>query len=273
MANSTMTQAPQIHDEAVGVWGGRVTMRVKIAGAGAPLLYLHPAAGLVWDPFLSRLAERYTVYAPEFPGSTPGDPYAIHQIDHLSDLVLVYEELVSKLGLGRPVVVGQSFGGMLAAELAAAYPSLAAKLVLLDPAGLRRADLPIANPYSAPPEDLPGMLFHDPTGPAAQSMFALPDDPDQAAAITAGMVWTLGCTGKFVWPVLEAGLRNRLHRITAPTLLVWGRHDAVLPVAYADEFAALIPDARIAVIEDSGHIPQVEQLEPTLAAVAGFLGH
>src|SRR6185369_9542882 len=50
----------------------------------------HPAAGLAWDPFLSHLAERYTVYAPEFPGTSVGDPYAIHQVDDLTDLVVLY---------------------------------------------------------------------------------------------------------------------------------------------------------------------------------------
>jgi pimeloyl-ACP methyl ester carboxylesterase len=131
-----MTTQPTISEETIGVWDGRITMRVKVAGAGSPLLYLHPAAGLAWDPFLSHLAERYTVYAPEFPGTSLGDPYAIHQVDDLADVVLLYEELVRKLGLVTPVVVGQSFGGMLACELAAHFPDLPSALVVLDPIGL-----------------------------------------------------------------------------------------------------------------------------------------
>ncbi len=97
---------PTITEQTVDVWGGgRLTITVKIAGAGTPLLYLHPAAGLAWDPFLSHLASRYTVYAPEFPGTTDGNPYAIHTIDTLSDMVLAYEELIRALGLDRPPVV------------------------------------------------------------------------------------------------------------------------------------------------------------------------
>src|SRR5439155_7047164 len=113
---TTITQAtgPKIGEQTLSVWNGRLKMRVKVAGAGSPLLYLHPAAGLAWDPFLSHLAERYTVYAPEFPGTSAGDPHAIHQIDTLGNVVLAYEEMVRKLGLVDPVVVGQSFGGMLA---------------------------------------------------------------------------------------------------------------------------------------------------------------
>jgi len=130
----------------------------------------------------------FTVYAPEFPGTSVGDPYAIHAVDHLSDIVLIYEEVTRALGLRKPVVVGQSFGGMIAAELCAAYPDLAAKVVLLDPIGLWRPDIPVANWMATPPDQLPGLLFHDPAGFAAQSMLAMPDDPDLAVAATAGMV-------------------------------------------------------------------------------------
>ncbi|NPT55965.1 alpha/beta fold hydrolase [Paraburkholderia elongata] len=124
MPTETHPQGPAIAEQTLLVWNGRLKMRVKVAGNGAPLLYLHPSAGLAWDPFLSYLAQRYTVYAPEFPGTSVGDPYAIHSIHNLADVVLAYEELVRSLGLHDPVVVGQSFGGMLAAELAATFPDL-----------------------------------------------------------------------------------------------------------------------------------------------------
>jgi pimeloyl-ACP methyl ester carboxylesterase len=262
---------PTITEEVVPVWNGRLNIRVKVAGAGAPLLYLHPAAGLAWDPFLSHLAQNFTVYAPEFPGTSVGDPYAIHAVDHLSDVVLIYEEIVRTLGLQRPVVVGQSFGGMIAAELCAAYPALPSKVVLLDPIGLWRADLPIANWVATPPDQLPSLLFLDPSSPEAQSMLALPDDPDQAAAAVAGMVWAFGSTGKFTWPIPDRGLRSRLHRLTAPALVIWGREDALAPVGYLDEWTGELPDSQGVVIDKSGHIPQVEQLDLTIAAVDPFL--
>ena len=260
-----------ISEEVVPVWNGRLNIRVKVAGAGAPLLYLHPAAGLAWDPFLSHLAQSFTVYAPEFPGTSVGDPYAIHAVDHLSDVVLIYEEVVRALGLRKPVVVGQSFGGMLAAELCSTYPDLPSKVVLLDPIGLWRADLPMANWIATPPDQLPALLFLDPGSPAAQSMLALPKDPDQAAAAVAGMVWAFGSTGKFAWPIPDRGLRSRLHRLTAPVLVVWGREDALAPVGYLDDWTAELPDAHGVVIDNSGHIPQVEQLDQTITTVEPFL--
>jgi pimeloyl-ACP methyl ester carboxylesterase len=269
---TTTANTPAISDESVDVWDGRITIRVKVAGAGSPVLYLHPAAGLAWDPFLSHLAERHTVYAPEFPGTSAGDPHAIHRIDQLGDVVLAYEELVRKLGLAEPVVVGQSFGGMLAAELAATFPELPSSLVLLDPIGLWLDEHPVANWVATPADKLPELLFHNPASPAAQAMLALPDDPEQQVAAIAGMVWAFGCTGKFAWPIPDRGLRGRLHRIGVRTLIVWGRDDKLANVAYANEFANAIRGSKVALIDDCGHIPQVEQYEQTVTAVDEFLG-
>ncbi|MEA2228371.1 MAG: hypothetical protein QOC64_3635 [Solirubrobacteraceae bacterium] len=263
---------PTIEDRAVEVWDGRVTLHVKVMGSGPPLLYLHPAAGLAFDPFLHTLAERFTIYAPECPGTSPGDPHAIHQVDDVSDLVLIYEEAIRTLDLGGPpIAIGQSFGGMLTAELAAHFPGLFSKIVLLGPIGLWRAEAPLANWIAAPPTDLPAMLFHDPSGPAAQAMFTLPEDPAQAVAAQAGLVWALGCTGKFCWPIPERGLHKRLHRITAPALIVWGEQDNLNPVVYAEEFGRAIANSRVEIVPDCGHIPQVEQAETTLKLVNDFL--
>lgn len=258
-------------DRTVHTWNDRVTIRVRVGGEGPPLVYFHPAAGLAWDPFLDKLAERYTIYAPEFPGTTPGDPYAIHQIDDMWDTVLIYEQTLRGLGLVGVPAIAQSFGGMLAAEIAAAYPDLFSQLVLLDPIGLWRDDAPVANWISAAPPALVAMLFADPTSDAAQAMLAMPEDPDALASAQAQMVWNLGATGKLCWPIPDRGLHKRLHRISAPTLLVWGEEDALIPAVYAEEFRSRIADSRVEIIPKSGHIPQVEQMEATYSAVSAFL--
>jgi pimeloyl-ACP methyl ester carboxylesterase len=249
-------------------------MRVQVAGSGPPLLYLHPAMGMgPLDPFLTALTNEYTLYAPELPGTSHGDPHSIHKVDDLWDLVLIYEEAIRGLELEEPpVLMGQSFGGMLAAELAARFPQIASKVVLLAPLGLWRDDAPVTDYMSAAPHELPEILFADPTGPAAQATFAMPPDPEMAIAIQAGIVWAMGCTGKFVWPIPDRGLRKRLHRISAPTLVVWGEHDKLISASYADEFGAAIADSRVEIVSGSGHIPQVEATEATLGIVREFLG-
>lgn len=267
-----MQQRTEIRDTTLSVWNDRIKMHVKVGGSGPPLLYFHPAAGLIWDPFVDRLAEHYTVYAPEYPGTSPEDPREIHKVGSLWQLVLIYEEVIRRLGFGEaPVAVGQSFGGMMACELAASYPNIFRKLVALDPVGLWRDDAPVANWIAAPPEELPGLLFHDPEGEAAQAMLAMPEDPEATVKAQAGLVWALGCTGKFVWPIPDRGLGDRLHRIEAPTLIVWGKEDKLNPVVYAEEFGSRITGSRVEVIEGSGHIPQVEQMETTYKLVSEFL--
>jgi pimeloyl-ACP methyl ester carboxylesterase len=263
----------EMRERALGVWGGRITLRVKTAGRGAPLVYLHPASGLQFDPFLASLSTEYSIYAPEVPGTSAGDPDAIHDVDGLSDLVLIYEEAITRLELPEPpVVIGQSFGGMLAAELASYFPRLFKKVVLCDPIGLWRPDLPIANWMTTPAPQLPALLFKNPDCAAARAMSTPPPDPALAATILANLVWALGCTGKFVWPIPEKGLHKRLHRVTAPTLIVWGEDDVLVPAAYATEFGAAIAGSRVEIVRDAGHIPQAEQMETTLALVRDFLG-
>src|SRR5215510_6291269 len=94
----------------LSVWDGQITTRVHIAGSGEPVVFLHGPTGLQWDPFLDGLADRFTVYAPEHPGTTPGDPDGIAPLDHLWDLVVYYDEVFDGLGLEAPALVGHSFG-------------------------------------------------------------------------------------------------------------------------------------------------------------------
>jgi len=251
-------------DEAVQVGDGRLTVHVKVAGAGPPLLYFHPLPGLAWSPLLGRLAEQYTVYAPEHPGTSPGDPHAIAEVQTFWELLLVYEELTGALGLDRPAAVGQSFGGMVAADLAASFPRLFSRLVLLAPLGLWRDDapIPLAEMVSGPPGDVPGYLYAHPERQPP---------PDASPAAIAQATWNLGCTTKFAWPIADHGLGRRLHRIRVPTLVVWGREDRLVPHLYAEEFGRRIPGSQVEVLGDCGHVVQADQPEQAWIAVSTFL--
>ena len=251
---------------------GEGNIPVRVSGNGPPILYLHSEIGLSWDNFLAGFTANHTVYAPEFPGTAAGDSDAIHQHDDLLDVVLAYEEVVRALGLERAVVIGHSFGGMLAAELAAVFPDLFSGVVLIDAFGLWSNTDPTSSDLMAGPyERLPDLLFHDPHCPAAQSMRIPSVDAADALDRAAASIWAIGCAAKFLWPIPERGLAKRLHRITVPTLIVWGAQDAVVPVHYASQFADLIAESRVQIIDSCGHIPQLEQEAQTIAAVAAFL--
>ena len=261
-------------DEIVKVWDGRIDLRIRIAGQGPAVIYFHPAGGLYWDRFLDRLAEDHTVYAPELPGTTPGNPYAIHKVDTYTDLILIYEEAIRKLGATGAVAIGQSMGGMIAFDLASFYPNLFSKLIGLAPAGLWRDDAPatgIADLYTASPEKVPGMLFKNAALPEAQAMFAMPDDPQKIPEHVGLAVWTLGCAAKFMWPFPDHGLRSRLHRISCPTLLLWGKDDRIMPVTYAEDFKAGVKNSSVKIYENCGHILQMEKLNDAVSDVKAFI--
>jgi pimeloyl-ACP methyl ester carboxylesterase len=262
--------AAAVRDETLDVGAGRLRPHVKVAGDGPPVLYFHPLRGLAWQPFLDQLAAHHTVYAPEHPGTTPGEPDAIKDVHTFWELLLLYEEAVRALGLERPAAIGQSFGGMVAADLAATFPRLFARLVLLSPIGLwsDEAPIPLMQMVAGPPADAVRYLSVHPEAQAAQN---LPDDPEQIPAAIAQSTWNMGCTTKFAWPIADHGLSRRLHRISVPTLIVWGRQDALVPVAYAAEFGGRIAGSQVEVIDDCGHALQADQPARAWAAVSTFL--
>lgn len=250
-------------DRSVTLWENKVTAHVKVAGQGQPLVFLHSGYGLVWSDFLDQLAQSFTVYAPEHPGTSEGDPDAIKPLDDFWDLVLYYYEMFDKLGLEAPAVVGHSFGGMVAAELAATNPKRVGKLVLIDALGLWRDDAPIKNYMVTPQAQLEPLMFHDPNHTARRLVFMNPEEADSVIRVT----WALGCTGKFIWPIPDKGLRKRAHRITAPTLVIWGKDDGLTKPVYADEFEKVIPGARVETVADAAHMAPFEQP----AAIAGLI--
>ena len=155
--------------------------------------------------------------------------------------MLIYDELLDELGLGDVPLIGSSFGGMVACELAALRRARVPKLVLLDPIGLWRDDAPIADYMMMSPPDLMTTLFADMDAPQVQEFLVMPENPDALATAIADSVWALGTTGKFVWPIPDKGLKKRIHRVAAETLIIWGEHDRLVSPVYAEDFAAHIP--------------------------------
>ena len=173
-------------------------------------------------------------------------------IRDVHDLALHYDDVSEALGLDRISLVGQSFGAMIAAELAAHVPKRVERLVLISPFGLWRDDYPVADLFARPYATIDRILWK--TGEPSAIMddpANFPNDPVEKA-IT--IVQAMTSVAKFIWPIPDKGLRRRLHRVTAKTLVVFGADDAFVPAIYADEFATAIPGARKAVIADAAHM-------------------
>ena len=255
------------NETLVELQGGTFKTRVLRAGAGDPILYLHGAGGLFWDPFLDGLAAGREVVAPEHPGF--GQSQGLEAVEDLWDLVLYYNELLDELGLSRVTVVGHSFGGMVAAELAATNPERVERLVLIAPLGLWLDEHPVPDISGIPAKRLPGLILADPTGPLA-AMLPAPDptDPDSLLAAVNNITSIL----QFIWPLPDKGLHKRLYRVRAPTQLIWGAEDRLVHPAYGPAFAAAISGAQLEVVAGAGHLPQLEQPERVAALVGAFLG-
>ncbi len=261
-----------IREQTVAVWQNRVRMRVLSDGSGPPLVFLHAAWGLTWDSFLGALAQHFTVHAPAHPGTTPDAHDDIHHLDGLWDLVLCYDELLSALKLDRAVVVGHSFGGMVACELAAAYPERAHRLVLIDPLGFWRDDARVVNWAMLSPAALPGAIFSNPQGEAARGLFGPTEPPEAAGAARVRIMWAMGTTGKFIWPLPDKGLKKRIHRVKAAALVIWGTDDQLVPPLYAEEFTTRLPGARVQTIDGAGHAPHLDDPATVARLVREFAG-
>jgi pimeloyl-ACP methyl ester carboxylesterase len=259
-----------IREQSIPVWQERVRLRVFSKGDGPALVFFHGPWGLAWDSFLDTLARDFTVHAPEHPGTTPGAPDEIYQLDGLWDLVLCYDELLEALQLTSVVLVGHSFGAMVACEVAAASPKRVRRLVLIDPIGFWRDADPVVNWMALEPPEMRRRLFHDPESAAARQLFGDGADDKAAAATRVRLAWAMGTTGKFIWPIPDKGLKKRIHRVTAPTLLLWGKEDRLVPPVYADEFTRRLPGARLQMIDHAAHAPQLEQPDTVARIVREF---
>lgn len=259
----------QQNGQAITVNGTEIEVASK--GSGEPLVYLHGAFGYRgWHPFMDALAEDFTVYAPIQPGfvdSAPGPD----DIDDLLDLTLYHFDLLDALGLEAPNVVGHFLGGMIAAEMAALRPTSVNKLVLVAPAGIWLYDDPGVDYFATPIDELRGVLFADPNSDAAKSVMPEPQDDLERGTQIIERVRSLATVGKFLWPIPDKGLKKRMPRIKAPTLVVVGEQDKVVPASYGNEFASRIEGAAVHTMAGAGHMMLLEEPQDFTEVVRGFL--
>ena len=267
MAEASTTQHVE---RMLPVQRGKFDVQLVEGGSGPDLVYLHGAGGFTgWAPFLERLSQSCHVVAPAHPGVAGSS--GLEHLDNLWDLVLFYEELLHELGLEQAIVIGHSYGGMLAAELAAHRPERVSRLVLVAPLGLWLPDTPVADFFVLTPSERDPLLWYNPASETAQAYGRRPEDPVERMEADLDRTRTLSAVGKFIWPIPDRGLPKRAHRITMPTLLLWGDSDGIVPPAYGPAFRELLPNAILQVIERCGHIPQMERPGAFHEAVEAFL--
>jgi pimeloyl-ACP methyl ester carboxylesterase len=236
-------------------------------GSGQPLVFLHGAGGMAAnDPFLEKLAQDFHVYAPFVPGY--GDSEECPEIRDMLDFTLHHWDVVGALGLKDPILVGASMGGMIAAEMAAVCPNDVTRLALIAPAGLWLDDHPLVDIFSTLPFEMPAIMFHDAeAGAAFMSAGLSMEDPNFLQTYLVRNARQLGMAGRILFPIPDRGLSERLYRIRAKTVLVWGDSDRAIPPVYAQEFKRRIAGAQLVSVPEAGHAIAWEKPREVIEAI------
>jgi pimeloyl-ACP methyl ester carboxylesterase len=218
-------------------------------------------------PVHDLLARRRRVLLPVHPGF--GVSEGLEAIESMEDLVFHTLDVLDALGLDRVDVIGLSLGGWLGAELALRHPGRVGRLVLVDAAGVRVPGVPTGNPFMLTPAKVRELMFHDPMLPVAAAILPDTPPPERLETVLRGRE----AAARLLWNPAQQyrKLTSRLWRIGAPTLIVWGREDRLIPLAYGETYARGIPGAKLEVLDLCGHLPPFEQPERFARIVLGFL--
>lgn len=263
----TTTSAPWT---AELITAGGIQLHVVKGGTGQPLLILHDELGPPgWLRYHTALAQHYTLYMPSHPGC--GQSERLDWIMNMRDLAGWYLDALDDLGLGQVPVLGGSLGGWLAAEMAVMCPQQFQRLVLVDAMGVKPPSGEIFDMFLVVTRDYLRLSFADPANtPEYQELYGADPTPEQADTweYARELASLVGWRPYMHYPGLPHLLR-RLRRL--PTLIVWGRQDAIVPVSAGEAYHQAIPGSHLVVLDGCGHRPEIERAEAFVSVVREFL--
>lgn len=250
---------------------GPFELRYLEAGSGPPLVLVHGLASNAlqdWGRLVAPLARRYHVYAPDLPGFGRSErpANADYSIPMQVEALRAFLEAV---GVSRARVAGISMGGWIVARLAGEHPELVERLVVVAPAGMRPEDSAPIPAEALLPRDEAGVrrliatIRHKP--PAAPS-FLVRD----ILAERLREEWIVRRALESMRPGKD-WLNGTLARAEMPVLIVWGKQDALLPVAYAASLQAEFKHATLTVLDGCGHVPMADCPQQFDAVMTAFL--
>jgi pimeloyl-ACP methyl ester carboxylesterase len=254
-------------DEVVEV--AETKLRLLRGGQGEPLLILHGAGGnRGWLQYLQTLAQHFQVYVPDHPGFGKSDQP--EWIASVPDLACFYLWALEDLGLSRVRVMGFSLGGWLAAEMAVMCPHLVERLVLVGAAGIKPTHGEITDIFLLSPAEMTAKMFYDSKqAPEYEQLYGQPPTPEEQDLLTRNREMAARITWK---PYMhDPRLPSLLRRLRMPTLIVWGRQDALVPVNCGELFQQNIQASRLVIMEHCGHVPQLERPQEFVNIVSEFL--
>lgn len=236
------------------------------AGQGPALILVHGlgSSADVWRDSLLLLARGYRVIALDLPGYGKSDkPRADYSVQYYARTL---HEFIRALGVKKVALAGNSLGGWIAALTALEHPEEVSHLILVDSAGLRRDTMPAVSINPATKEQMRALLLALFADRSFVTEAIVNEQWEYRKEIRATVQATLDS-----WKTSPPLLDDLLKQLTVPTLIVWGRQDTLTPLDMAERFAKGIPGAKLVVIENAGHLPQVEQPGAFYRAVKGFV--
>jgi len=218
------------------------------------------------SPFMEALAQRFDVIVPEHPGYGGSD--TPDWLDTIGDLAYFYLDVIDALKLSGVHLVGTSLGGWIAAEIAVRNCTKLATLTLSAAVGINVKGVAKGDLFMWSREQLIRNLYHDQK--LAEAVLAQPLTDDAMMAYAKNQL----ASAKLGWNprLYNPHLHKWLHRISVPTLLVWGDDDKLVPLPHGTAYQALIPGAQLRVIENCGHVPHMEHADAFVTAVTDFIG-
>ncbi len=247
---------------------GDINVEITECGTGVPLVFLHSGEGLSFcDPLFEHLAKACRVIAPSHPGFGHTDlPDTFRAID---DLAYFYLDLFDALQLRDAILVGSSFGGWIAAEIAIRSTAHLSRLVLADAFGIRVSQdetaVEIEDIFTLHPQEAERRSFVAPAN-WRRAPEVLSDDELGVIARNRESLALFGWMPYMYNPLLK----RWLHRIRIPTMVLWGERDGIASTDYGRAYAGAIPGARFEIIKDAAHHAPIEQPERFAAAVVRF---
>ncbi|WP_421758851.1 alpha/beta fold hydrolase [Devosia sp.] len=243
-----------------------LSISFRLQGIGRPILVLHGGGGPATVTSLAdHLAQAGEVIVPTHPGwnGTARPPW----LDSIDEVAMLYLRLLAQRGLKDVLVVGSSVGGWIAMQMAFRdHGGLVGRLVLIDAAGIDVAEHPMVDFFALDPRGIAEHSYHEP-----EKFFVDPASlpAERVAAVRANIATLRALAGA---PYMhDPKLRLRLRDIGNPALVLWGESDRVFTPGYGRALADGLRNARFALIEGAGHLPQIEQPAQTFAAIDAFL--
>jgi pimeloyl-ACP methyl ester carboxylesterase len=243
---------------------GGLSIRVHESGNGSPFIVLHHSTGPFWTPFYDRLAESFTVMAPDLPGF--GSSERPTDARSPRDLAIRCLQLLDQLDTGPVGLAGFGLGGWVAAEMATMNQRAFTSLALIGAAGIKPRNGYIYDPMMGSYTEYARLGF------ANDERFERTLGIEPAPQLVELWDYSREMTARVTWrPWMWSGqLPGLLRGVKTPSLVVWGDSDRIIPLDCGEQYAELIPNARLEIIEEAGHVVDIEQPDVLADLIADF---